>query len=194
MSQQISDNAKAFNTMMAAFRAAHRGDFAEAISLQDSILRMDVEPRKKVSAHIFKSYYLIAMGRHEDAARETELALQIDRCEETGEFEDDGNRAMVLGNLDCEWLDQLKAFGRADEWMDGIEYAEKKLQLFSHVSGTYMPLTRFWIARKLALMGQKGRAAVQLAAGMTAEVVGNDHYKDLVRSRASSVMEALEDE
>lgn len=186
-----SDDLKVIRLMADAFDAAERGAIEEAIRLHDAILRLDVSAYDKVLAHLFKSYHLIQLDRTEEAADETEFALKLDSHIRTGVFDDPAHRAMVFGNLDCEWLDQLKSFGRADEWVDGIEYAEEKLQLLSHIPGTYMPLTRFWIARKLALMDQRRRAVTQFQAGLAAEVVENDHYKALVQSRASSVTEAL---
>jgi tetratricopeptide (TPR) repeat protein len=187
----MTDNSKALNAMLSSFAAAERGELREAIELRDSIIYLDVTADQKVSARIFKSYYLIHLDELTDAARETELALELDQTERAGEFEDSEIRDFVLGNLDCVWVEHLKEFGRKGEWRAGIQWGEEKLGLLSHLPGTYMPLTQLWIGRKLAALGETERALVRLRAGLAAETADVASYKRMVMDVASSARTAL---
>jgi tetratricopeptide (TPR) repeat protein len=178
--------------MLKAFEAADNGDFEGAIEFCDSILRLDVAPDQEVRARIFKSFYLLQVGEFEKSALETELAMILDRSEKTREFEETSNRSMVLGNLDYQWLERMKAFGRAGKSAAGINFGIEKLRLVDAVPGTYMPLTRFWLGRHMAALGDTDAALEMLRSGLAAEVYEEEAYAQVYQEWASSAGKALE--
>lgn len=176
-----------------ALAASERGDHHAALAITDSLLSLVISREKRIRTHLMRAGLFDALRDLESAGREVELALEADHHEPTGVFQSASDRS-AFSYLDDYWHDRLKSYGREGDAIGGIQYGEERLQLLDHISGSYMPLTQLWIARKLGLFGHNSRALERTASGLAAEVPRVEHwnYNKMVDHAVASARKALQ--